>query len=201
ESVAGEAAGLDGFEDELLTGVPPLGEDRDADHGAEEEVALDGGEEGEPVAVTGRRRERPRVASLHEREHSTRRDRRRRLHSVPTKVAQSIGVRTLTPEQRVSLFGPGMGEEHIQATMTGATTGVAVLACQHIARRLTQDADAKKLSRRDIMALRMAPQISAEVRKSVPAGEPQPQGAHDPITALLNASGRTQEIVRAENKT
>jgi len=118
-------------------------------------------------------------------------------------MLETVGLESLAPEQRISLFGPGPGEEKVQVSITGATTGVALLACQHIARRLTLDEDASRLSRRDIMALRMAPQISAEVRKTVPQGEPvHPQVAHDPITALLTvSSARTEEIVRAENKT
>jgi hypothetical protein len=86
--------------------------------------------------------------------------------------------------------------------LTAASSGVAILACQHIARRLEVDPDAKRLTRRDILALRMAPQIAAEVKKRT-TGPPEPpsspHGAHDPILALLEGT-TTEETVRAENK-
>ena len=106
----------------------------------------------------------------------------------------------LSKEQRISLFGPGEEEDAINASLTAASSGVAVLACQHIARRLMIDPDKKGLTRRDILALRMAPQIAAEVKKRAPTEPPQnPHGAHDPILQLLDG-GTTEETVRAENK-
>lgn len=146
-----------------------------------------------------RRRRKP--GEPHDGKHS------RRKHRTPYEVpyttlkALELEKSGLTPDQRVSLFGPGDDEMHIHASLTAASSGVAVLACQHIARRLLIDPDAKRLTRRDLLAIRMAPQIAAEVKRRSTKPDPptQPSGAHDPITALLEGTTE-EETVRAENK-
>jgi len=148
--------------------------------------------------MDSRRRQRP-----HDRQRSTRRERQRAACAVPAKVYDTLGIDEcgLTKEQRSSLFGPGEDEEGIHATLTAASAGVAVLACQHIARRLMIDGDAKRLTRRDLLAIRMAPQIAAEVkrRSTKPDPPPHPSGVYDPIVALLEGTTE-EETVRAENK-
>ena len=118
----------------------------------------------------------------------------KRPHYAPTTGSESEPVqpdamRLLTPDEQMAL-GLVTSDDPMPASglLLLAATGLAKLASAHLGRRLVQDDDGSELSRRDRIALALAPRLGAEVRQEIPK-EHMPDGAHDPIVALLESPG------------
>ena len=100
-------------------------------------------------------------------------------------------MRLLTPREQMAL---GLVTSDDPMPPSGllllAATGLAKLASAHVARCLAAADDARELTRKDRLALAFAPRLAAEVRQEV-TNDHAPDGAHDPIVALLESPGLT----------